>query len=777
VSALGILLCWLATRADSHPEHVVATTMASPPNGLRWLIVGLWWATSVGLVAVLVLLVALGRRWTVLRDVGASAGGSLALCLLAIGVLGTDGGRPSDASLHAFDVTFPAIRVALVVAVAWSVLPSLARWVQRTVQVSVVLLALTTVVSGNGLPMAVIAGALTGWGVAAVVRLVFGSPTGLPSVADVIQLLDDLDLAVGEVVANPRQHWGVARYRGRQGEGAVDISVYGRDASDAQLLAKTGRFLFYRDSGPTLTLTRRQQVEREAYLTLMAARSGARVAEVVAAGSAGPAHDALLVTAPPDGRPLAEWVRDDGAPDDGAAPARSTDDLVLDDLFAQLTHLRATRIAHGAVSPESVLVDGSGRVGLVDFRMASTAAEDERLDRDLAAGLAVAALAVGAERAVAAARTSVPPETLARALPFLQRAALGTEAQHALRGQKSILADLRTEGAKAAGVDVPKLIEPRRISWVTLVLVVGTLIGGWALIGVLINVTKSWSTITGARWGWVAIVAVLAQCAYPAIALTTVGSVTDPLPFGRTWALEVADTFVALAGGSMAVLATRVRYFQQEGYDATLAVSSGVLISTASWIVKGGLFLICLPFGLASVHLTKAPSDSSGSHATLVWLIVLVVVGAGLLLGAVFAVPRWRRLAAEKLRPKASEVWSHLRVLSTHPRNLVEIFGGNVAAQLLVAMALGASLHAFGEHLSLATLVIVLTLGSVLGGVSPVPGGMGVVEAGMIFGLTAAGIPESVAVAAVFVQRLFTAYLPPIWGWFVLVWLRRREYL
>ena len=47
----------------------------------------------------------------------------------------------------------------------------------------------------------------------------------------------------------------------------------------------------------------------------------------------------------------------------------------------------------------------------------------------------------------------------------------------------------------------------------------------------------------------------------------------------------------------------------------------------------------------------------------------------------------------------------------------------------------------------------------------------------MIIGLTAAGIPEQIAVAAVFVQRLFTAYLPPIWGWFVLVWMRKKEYL
>ena len=80
----------------------------------------------------------------------------------------------------------------------------------------------------------------------------------------------------------------MGRFEGRIDASDVDVSVYGRDASDAQLLAKTARFLFYRDSGPTLTFTRRQQVEHEAYLTLMAGRAGANVPVVLAAGPAGP---------------------------------------------------------------------------------------------------------------------------------------------------------------------------------------------------------------------------------------------------------------------------------------------------------------------------------------------------------------------------------------------------------------------------------------------------------------------------------------------------------
>ena len=51
---------------------------------------------------------------------------------------------------------------------------------------------------------------------------------------------------------------------------------------------------------------------------------------------------------------------------------------------------------------------------------------------------------------------------------------------------------------------------------------------------------------------------------------------------------------------------------------------------------------------------------------------------------------------------------------------------------------------------------------------------MGVAEAGLILALTAAGISKNQATAAVFVQRTFTAHLPPIVGWFTLMWMRRR---
>ena len=213
--------------------------------------------------------------------------------------------------------------------------------------------------------------------------------------------------------------------------------------------------------------------------------------------------------------------------------------------------------------------------------------------------------------------------------------------------------------------------------------------------------------------------------------------------------------------------------FQRQGYDATAAVSSGAIATAASWTAKGLLFLIALPFAAGSF---QAPS-SSGGRQTAIWIVLAVVLAAGVAIAVVTLVPRLRRLASSKVRPHLVTIWANVKTIATEPRKLAYIAAGSVLAQLLVAAALGTALHAVGQQASLATILVVMTTASIIGGAVPVPGGLGVVEAGLIAGLTAAGIPQDQAVAAVFIQRLFTAYLPPIWGWATLAWMRRREYV
>jgi uncharacterized membrane protein YbhN (UPF0104 family) len=770
VAVAVLVCCLLVIRYDSRIDRAIIQVIHPPPWSITWLVTVVYEAGSFGVIGVLVAVALIARRWVEARDIALSAAVAAAVSGILVVMLGGRGGRPGGVVIGGYDLSFPVLQIAFFMAVATAALPYLARGVQRLIEVLITLVALASAVGGHGLPVNVAGSLAIGWAAATAVRLVFGSPLGLPSAGDVRLLLEELGIGASEVRPLTRQVWGVAKYQATEaGPGGspgrrLGIAVYGRDAADAKLLTKAGRFLLYRDSGPTFTITRLQQVEREAYLTLLADRAGAAVPELVEAGTAGPSEDALLVCRLPAGPALAD-----------ADPA-GISDAILDDLYRQLLTLRRARIAHGAISGDTLLVDpAAGTLVVAEFRNASSGAPPELLDRDIAGAMAATALAVGGERAAGAAARCLPPEILKGALQQLHRPALDPVLRRSLRGRRELLPELRQRAAEAASIEVPKLLEPRRVSWPTLIMVIGTLIGGWALIGVLIDVSASFGTVIGAEWLWVVMALVLAQLVYVASALESIGSVAGPLPFGRVVAVEVANAFSALAGGTAAAFATRVRFFQQQGYDATVALSSGAIQTSVNWIATAVLFVISLPFAWGSIHLDVGSHLSGDSK--LVWVILAVVVAVALAAGLVLAVPRLRRLAAAKARPKLRDIWGNFKVVASSPRKLVLLIGGSVARELLIAMALSVSLRAFDDHLRLPVLIVVITLAAMIGGASPSPGGMGVAEAGLILGLTAAGVAEADATAAVFIQRLFTSYLPPIWGWFTLVWMRKREYL
>jgi len=767
-AVLALLGCLLIIRYGYRVDRAITRVVNPPPASISWLVTVVYDAGAFGVTAVLVALALVARRLEVARDIALSVIGTAAVAGLLMLLVGSDGGRGPGTAIHGYSVHFPVLQIAAFMAVATASIPYLARTLQRLVQIFVVLVALASVVGGHGLPINVLGSMAIGWGVTAIVHLVFGSSLGLPSTNDVVLLLQELSVAASNVQLSKDQEWGVARYGARlesaaNGRANLAISVYGRDAADAKLLSKAGRFLLYRDSGPTLTLTRVQQVEREAYLTMWAAQVGASVPRVVEAGRAGPSGDALLVCLLPDGVPLSV-----------VEPEEVTDRL-LDSLFAQLMVLRGARLAHGEISGKTVLFDpATDTASLVNFRSASTSASDDRLDADLAGAMAAMALVVGADRTAESAARSLTTEVVEPALRHLRSAGLDPVLVRALRAHKGLLDNVREKTAAAKSIEVPKLVEPRRMSIANLVLAIGTVIGGWALIGVLIDVTNSFDTIIGADWIWVAAVFLLGNAAFVGTAVEDLGSVSGTLQFIRVLALEIGESFSGIAGGTAMIFATRVRFFQQQGYTSSVAVSSSAIVTASSWLIKGLLFVIALPLAWSTIHLGEA---NEGGNSNTVWLILVVVIGVLVLVGLVLAVPKLRRLAGAKLRPRIQEVWGNARSVASSPRKVVLLIGGSIGGQLAVALALAASLRAFGDHLSLATLIVVMTLSSMIGGVSPVPGGVGVVEAGLILGLTAAGISESDATAAVFVQRLFTAYLPPIWGWFCLLWLRRREYI
>ena len=762
--ALAVLVVAVSVpvmRDNTAAELGLVRVLNPPPAAISWLVTAAFWLGSAGVIVGLVLLSLLTPRLTVVRRVAVAALGTWAVCALLGVVLGPDACRPVTSALSGVDVSYPVTQLAVTVAVAGMALPYLSRPLHR-LMVLLIAMALTAAVAGGfALPVNALSSIALGWGVVAALHLALGSPLGLPSAQQVADGIAELNVAVKDVTRAPHQVWGVEKFIGRDDAGRMlELSVYGRDAASARLLAKLWRFCFYRDSGPTLILDRIQQVEHEAYLTFMAGRAGVLVPDVLAAGRFGPSRDAAIVSRLPRGPALRD-----------AEPAALSDDTLADVLLAVL-RLRSAGIAHGALGLTTIVLTTDGP-GVRDFRHASASAPAGRLDDDIAAVLTALAIRFGVERTAAVAARTLDAAAVRGAIMHLQRPALDPSAASSLREHKGLLPELRAAVALAAGIDAPKLAETKRISWINLAFGIGSLIGIWAIVGVLADVVGSLDVIKGAAWGWVALAFVFGQLPIASNAMALAGAVTGQLPFGRCLGLETSNEFTQFVGGDVAAFAVRVRFFQREGYSPATALSSGAIASTASWVAKGVLLLISLAFTAGSF---AAPESSGGRH-TAIWIVIGVVLAAGVAVALISVIPRLRRLASARIRPQLAQIWADVKAIAVEPRKIAYVVTGSVLSQLFVALALGAALHAVGQQASLATLLVVITGAAIIGGAVPVPGGAGVIEAGLIAGLTTAGIPQDQAVAAVFIQRLCTAYLPPVWGWVALTWMRRHEYL
>ncbi|MGZ8815532.1 MAG: lysylphosphatidylglycerol synthase domain-containing protein, partial [Mycobacterium sp.] len=98
-------------------------------------------------------------------------------------------------------------------------------------------------------------------------------------------------------------------------------------------------------------------------------------------------------------------------------------------------------------------------------------------------------------------------------------------------------------------------------------------------------------------------------------------------------------------------------------------------------------------------------------------------------------------------------------------------------SQVLFAVTIGACARAFGFDLSLSSLILINTVVGLFAGLLPIPGDIGVSEAGLALGLSRLGVPSETAFAIALTYRFCTFYLPPIWGFASYRWLTARRYL
>ena len=638
---------------------------------------------------------------------------------------------------------FPSLHVAVIAALATAAAPYVTGAERYGSWVLVVAVAVTDLHEGTNLPLGVFAGAVLGWGVGTVLHLVLGAPgrrTAEPSV----------QVALSQVGVVPER---VTRIRGRR---LLHPQVYDVTSADGDRLRVKVVPRLHRLAGPAYKLRRllasvevvnepamstpRHEVAHEAYITLLAERAGVGTLPVLLASEIehGPP---FLIQQQVDGRALV------------TLSAEEVDDALLAEVWRNVRALGSARIAHHGLTASNLLVDGSGRIRISDFTFSRVATPDRHNCQDVAEVLVSLTSVVGVGRAVDSALHALPPPLLQGALPHLQPLALHATFRRQLP-ERSTLGELRATVAERLECDVPPFRSPVRPA--TVAIVAAGVVAVYLLLPEFASITRVRSLIAHADDGWLAVTVATGMLAVVVSSWTILGASRDRLPVGRTIAVQVAAAFTGRTTvAALGYYAINLAFLERLGVRRPDAVGV-LLLNRAATVVVSGLATV---IGLLVIR----DAVPIGSVSIPWW--APVALGAAVVAAAAFLLtPYGRDRVWKRIRSMLGELLATTAPTLRRPVRTLQLLAGETVFLALSAAGIVSTLAAFGAHFSVVAVVAVFVVASTIGQLLPTPGGLGAVEGGLVAGLTAVGIPPATAIAAAFLARVLTFWLPVVPG-------------
>lgn len=757
----GLLLLWsLANVERAGPLNLALAELVDvlPTWTLEILSITYSFAFVYG-IAVLVLLVAGGgKHREALRDVVLTVAVAAVIGIVLVRLL--QGSWPyvvPEFGLENPERQTPVFRIAVITAALVAASPHLVRPLRR---VGWALLTLAVVAGsglGFGLPSDAVGAIGVGLVAAGTVFLVFGAPAGLPDLASIEVAMRRLGVTVTDLRIPTSRSWGVRRVLARRNDGAeVVIKVYGRDATDQQVLAKLWRSLWYREERRTFTFSRLQAVQQEALLTLWSARAGVPVREVLTAGA--PDDEMALLALSAGGTRLDHL------------PASELADELLTHVWGHVADLHAAGIAHGALDTRVVWVE-DGAIVLEDLAAGTLSATTAELGTDVAGLLYSLAALVGAERAVATARAGLGDEAVAAAWPYLQLPAIATRTRSLAAQPKVLLAELTRTLTDRFDRELPEPVELRRVQPKTLVLVGFAVVAAWTMVPAIagIDLAAVAAELTEARWVWVVVAAVIGQGVFVTEATSMMFATTASVPFRPLVVLQIAAKMIGVVTpGVTGTVATNAAFLSRYGVSPAASVTQGTMDAVGGVLVEVMVLLLAFTFSDLDLGIDLASSDLEIGRIALA--LAFVVIAAAIL---VAAVPKLR----EPLTTFLLAAWGAVRDVVADPARTVGLLGGNLATRVVRAIVLWSVLVALDQRLGLGVVLVVVIATGLLQALVPVPGGIGVSEAVMTGFLVGLGVPQAAAFAATVVYRAIIFYVPILQGAIAMAWLTRNDHL
>ncbi|MFI5551700.1 YbhN family protein [Streptomyces sp. NPDC051738] len=312
-------------------------------------------------------------------------------------------------------------------------------------------------------------------------------------------------------------------------------------------------------------------------------------------------------------------------------------------------------------------------------------------------------------------------------------------------------------------------LSPARLTRHALTLLPLLLIGAWA--------AADWRTVRdgAARLAsadpWWLLCGLFFTCmGWVVAAVVRQGAIPERLPPGRLLASQfAAGAANQVLPASIGAHAVTLRFLQSQGIPLARGTASLALYSLVKPIAKTAVllgFLVAFP---ELLHLGELLPD----RRTL--LLVALGVTATLATAGILAatVRPLRRPLVCFVRTALTDA----RILHTRPSRVLALWGGAAATPLLQASVIASVGFALGLPLSWTQVTLALLLASTAVGAVPAPGGIGPVDAALVFMMVTFGAPMGLAAATVIGYRVLTVWVPLLPGALVLSIMVQRKLL
>ncbi|MGH3158357.1 MAG: lysylphosphatidylglycerol synthase domain-containing protein, partial [Streptosporangiaceae bacterium] len=582
---------------------------------------------------------------------------------------------------------------------------------------------------------------LTGW----LVRWALGAASVRPNAARLVPWLTRRGVPLRDLV--PSDRTGYVRLEGSLTDGTpVEVHLADRDTRGSGVARKLWALARLRPGvAGHIALSSRAQLERLALACSLAGQRGVLTPRVLLLDETS-SQSLVLVLARPRGTPLGDEVTGQEA----AA------------LFAALRALHDTGIAHRDLRPGNLCVTADA-AGFCSLDAAVPAASELARRLDVAQLLATLGNTTGAPGAIAALRAGYGKVDEASVVAVLQPIALAPWGWSAMRDTQACLTEIRHELLGPDTEVSPARLE--RFRWRTVLTTVALIAAAYLLIGQISKVNLP-GTLRTTSPGWFAVAIVGSAVTYFAAAENLAAFVPKRLSPVKGFLVQLSTAFVGVAmPPTVGHVAVNARYLHREDVDEG-SISAAVALSQIVNVITTVLLLVA--FGLLTGSGLSRFKIAAGGDV-LIGLAVIAAVSAVLL-----AVPQTRAKLTAMVWPHLRRAWPRLLDALSRPLRMVASAGANLLLSAAYLLAFIAALRAVGAHPAILPAAVVYLAGNAVGSAAPTPGGLGGVEAVLVAGLSAMGIPAAEAISGVLVFRVATFWLPIPAGWLSYLWLRHR---